>query len=148
MESLIDGFMQKRRNFSTSAMGLRLCWIKPSTFTNIVLALNVLVPNYSGSAVSITGLLPDTLNCRLRMRQECRERFPRRRFQKKPPVNDPDMHQGTCVTHVPWCMSGSLTCGDGEKVPLFPAHAHPQFCVSGKRPMVADTMVPCVAMTS
>ena len=43
--------------------------------------------------------------------------FPRRRFQKKPLVNDPDMHHGTCVTHVPWCMSGSLTCGDGENVP-------------------------------
>ena len=27
--------------------------------------------------------------------------FPRRRFQNKPLVNDPDMHHGTCVTHVP-----------------------------------------------
>ena len=26
--------------------------------------------------------------------------FPRRRFQRKPLVNDPDMHHGTCVTHV------------------------------------------------
>ena len=24
-------------------------------------------------------------------------------------VSDPDMHHGTCVMHVPWCMSGSLT---------------------------------------
>ena len=61
--------------------------------------------------------------------------FPRHRFQKKPLVNDPDMHHGTCVTHVPCCMSGSLTCCDGETFPAFPAHAHPQFCVSGKRPM-------------
>ena len=43
--------------------------------------------------------------------------FPRRRFQRKPIVSDPGMHHGTCVTHVPWCMSGSLTCGDGENVP-------------------------------
>ena len=43
--------------------------------------------------------------------------FPRRRFQRKPVVSDPGMHHGTCVTHVPWCMSGSLTCGDGENVP-------------------------------
>ena len=28
-----------------------------------------------------------------------------------PLVSDPDMHHGTCVTHVPWCMSGSLTSG-------------------------------------
>ena len=26
-------------------------------------------------------------------------------------ISDPDMHHGTCVTHVPWCMSGSLTGG-------------------------------------
>ena len=26
-------------------------------------------------------------------------------------VSDPDMHYGTCVTHVPWCMSESLTSG-------------------------------------
>ena len=38
--------------------------------------------------------------------------FPRRRFQRKLLVSDPGMHHGTCVTHVPWCMSGSLTCGD------------------------------------
>ena len=43
--------------------------------------------------------------------------FPRRRFQRKPLVSDPGMHNGTCVTHVPWCMSESLTCGDGENVP-------------------------------
>ena len=26
-------------------------------------------------------------------------------------VSDPDMHHGTCVTHMPWCMPGSLTSG-------------------------------------
>ena len=26
-------------------------------------------------------------------------------------VSDPDMHHGTCVTHVPWCIPGSLTSG-------------------------------------
>ena len=46
--------------------------------------------------------------------------FPRRRFQRKLLVSDPGMHHGTCVTHVPWCMSGSLTCGDGENVPGIP----------------------------
>ena len=30
------------------------------------------------------------------------------------------MHHGTCVTHVPWCMSGSLTGGGGENVPGIP----------------------------
>ena len=36
------------------------------------------------------------------MRRECRERFQ---------VSDPNMHHGTCVTHVPWFMPGSLTSG-------------------------------------
>ena len=28
-----------------------------------------------------------------------------------PRVSDPVMHHGTCITHVPWCMPGSLTSG-------------------------------------
>ena len=66
------------------------------------------------------GLFPDTRNCGLRMRRECRERFPRHRFQRKPLVNDPGMHRGTCVTHVPWCMSGSLFRGGGVNIPGIP----------------------------
>ena len=53
--------------------------------------------------------------------------FPRRRFQRKPLVSDPGMHHGTCVTFVPWCMSGSLTCGDGENVPGNPGACAPAF---------------------
>ena len=34
-----------------------------------------------------------------------------RTFSPPTRVSDPDMHQGTCVTHVPWCMHGSLTNG-------------------------------------
>ena len=51
--------------------------------------------------------------------------FPRRRFRRKPLVSDPGMHHGTCVTHVPWCMPGSLTCGDGENVPGIPSACAP-----------------------
>ena len=51
--------------------------------------------------------------------------FPRRRLKRKPLVSDPGMHHGTCVTHVPWCMSGSLTCGDGENVPGIPGACAP-----------------------
>ena len=39
------------------------------------------------------------------------------KLQRKTLVSDPGMHHGTCVTHVPWCMSGSLTRGSGENVP-------------------------------
>ena len=48
-----------------------------------------------------------------------------RRFRRKPLVSDPGMHHGTCVTHVPWCMSGSLTCGGGENVPGIPGACAP-----------------------
>ena len=37
----------------------------------------------------------------VRMRRECQDRFPSYRFQRKPLVNDPSMHHGTCVTFVP-----------------------------------------------
>ena len=46
-------------------------------------------------------------------------------------ASDPDMHHGTCVTHVPWCMLGSLTSGflwnrrRGKTFPAFPAHTQP-----------------------
>ena len=69
------------------------------------------------------GPLTRYVNCELRMRRECRERFPRHRLQRKPLVRYPGMHHGTCVTHVPWCMSGYLTRGGGETFPAFPAHA-------------------------
>ena len=52
-------------------------------------------------------------------------------FSLPPWVSDPDMHHGTCVTHVPWCMSGSLTSGflwsrrRGKTFLAFPAHAQP-----------------------
>ena len=52
-------------------------------------------------------------------------------FSPSPQVSDPDMHHGTCVTHVPWCMPGSLTSGflwnrrRGKTFPAFPAHARP-----------------------
>ena len=51
------------------------------------------------------------------MRRECRERFPCHQLQRKPPVNDPGMHH---ATHLPWCMSRSLTCSGGENVPGIP----------------------------
>ena len=43
--------------------------------------------------------------------------FSRHRLERKPLDSDPGMHHGTCVTHVPWCMPGSLTRSEGENVP-------------------------------
>ena len=60
-------------------------------------------------------------------------------------VCDPDMHQGTCVTHVPWCMPGSLTSGflwsrwRGQRSWHSRRMRNPQFYVSGKRFMGVTT---------
>ena len=71
------------------------------------------------------GLLPDTQNCGCACAGNAMNVFP------APRVSDTDMHHGTCVTHVPWCMPGSLISGflwsrwRGETFPAFPAHGQP-----------------------
>ena len=53
-------------------------------------------------------------------------------------VSDPNMHPCTCVTHVPWCMSGSLTSSfiwSRWRGKHSQRMRNPQFCVSGKRPI-------------
>ena len=82
------------------------------------------------------GLLPDTQNCGLRMRRECRERFPRHR----------GLAIQTCITARAWrtcrdAWRGSLTSGflwSGWRG-ICSRHSRrmriPQFYVSGKRPM-------------
>ena len=54
------------------------------------------------------------------MHRECRKCFLLRRLQSKPLVSHPRMYHGTCVTHVPWCLSGSLNHSGGENVPDIP----------------------------
>ena len=71
---------------------------------------------YALCCMCMEDFLPDTSNCGLRMHRECRERFLHHRLQRKPLISDPSMHHVTCVTHAPWCMSGSLTRGGGENV--------------------------------
>ena len=54
---------------------------------------------------------------------------------------DPDMHHVTYVTHVPWCMPGSLFSGflwsqwQGKRSRHSRRMHNPRFCVSAKRPM-------------
>ena len=91
-----------------SAVGAKFPWILASW-----------IFHYHEPRGALMSLLPDTQKCELGMRRECRGRFPRHRLQRKRLVSDPGMHPSTCVTHVSWCMSGSLTRGSGA----FPAHA-------------------------
>ena len=74
------------------------------------------------------------------MCRECRAVSP------PPRVSDPDMHHGTCVTHVPWSMSGSLTSGflwsrwRGKRSRHSRLIHNPQFYVSGKSPTVTNQL--------
>ena len=69
------------------------------------------------------------------MHRECRERFLR--------VSVPDMHHGTCVTRVPWCISGSIISCFFWSWWRIKRSRHsrymrnPQIYVSGNRPMHA-----------
>ena len=70
------------------------------------------------------------------MRRECRELFPLHTG-----FSHPDMHHGMCVTHVPWCMPGSLTSdflwsqSRGKRSRHSRRMRKPQFYVSGTRSM-------------
>ena len=67
-------------------------------------------------------------------------------FSPRPRVSDPDMHHDTCVTHVSWCMPGSLTSGflwnrwRGKRSRHSRRMRNPQFYVSGKRPITVGGM--------
>ena len=67
-------------------------------------------------------------------------------FSPPPRVSDPDMHHGTCVTRVPWCMPGSLTSSfvwnrwRGKRSRHYRCMRNQQFHVPGKRPMGYDTI--------
>ena len=78
------------------------------------------------------------------MRRECRQRFPRHRFQRKLLVSGPGIHHGTCVTHVPWCMSGSLTRGGRGNIKGIPgACAIRSFAYLVRGPWSCNSQHPC-----
>ena len=58
-------------------------------------------------------------------------------------VSHPDMHHGTCATHVPWCIPGSLTNGflwsrwRGKRSRRYRRMRNTQFYVSGMRPIAS-----------
>ena len=56
---------------------------------------------------------------------------------RKTLVSNPEMHHGSCVKHVSWWMSGSLTRSGGKTFLAFPSHAQPAILhVSGKRHII------------
>ena len=70
-------------------------------------------------------------------------------ISQPPQVRDHDMHHGPCVTHVPWCMPGSLTCvflwswWRGKRSRHSRCMHNPECYVSGKRSVDNN----CVCLT-
>ena len=66
-------------------------------------------------------------------------------FSPPPQFSDPDMHQGTCVMHVPLCLPGSATGGflcswwRGKLSRHSQRMRNQQYCVYGKRPISTVT---------
>ena len=108
-------------------------WIEIYAFSFVKMHLKMPSGKWRPSCLGLNVLTLCGLNWIFSIRKMVQKLFCREQFI--PLVFDPGMHQGTCVTHVLWCILGSLTCGGGKTFPALPGHAHPQFYVSGKRPI-------------
>ena len=66
---------------------------------------------------------------------------------KQTVISDPGMHHGTCVTHLPWCLSGSLIARWRGKGSRHSRRTHStEFCVSSKRPVPDQTKLHVVSL--
>ena len=98
----------------------------------------------SADCISTMGLLPDTQNRWLRMRRECRKRFPR------PPTSREtgsyrSRHASRHVRHARAVMHAGIAnprCR-GKRSRHSRRMRNPQFYVSGKRPMVESYSTQC-----
>ena len=84
---------------------------------------------------------PEPLDKYVKLRVALTPRMPRT-FFPPPRVSDPDIHHGTCVRHVPWCMAGSLISDflwsrwRGKCSWHSWRMRNPKFYESGKRPIL------------
>ena len=95
--------------FKVACSGLAWCGISRKICTRFSFALFAVVVSSGPSDscgvfnnirhVCFMALIPDTQNCELCIRWECRERFPRHRLQRKTLVIDSGMHHGKHSRH-------------------------------------------------
>ena len=116
------GLRHKRETIINCCQTSNIC--RTLVDNKIVDHSNVVGASPVGDYISILELTPGfngplTRYVKLRVRMR-RERLSRHQLQRKPLISNPGMHHGTCVTHIPWCMSGSLTCGGRGNVPGIP----------------------------
>ena len=109
----IDNGRQFLNWFSYLKIGV--CWFKVNQ--NMYLGIQLIINQHwywDGDTPWTSYQIRNIAGC---ICQECLERFLGHRLQRKLFVSGPGMHRGTNVTHVPWCLSGSLTRVGGENVP-------------------------------
>ena len=108
----------------------RVCYISKLLFT---VTYNQFIPNTCGVTVetSIVQYKGDGLLARyVKLRVAHVPGMPGT-FSPTAWISDSGMYHSTCVTHVRWCMPGSLTSGflwsqwRGKTFPAFPEHAQP-----------------------
>ena len=127
----IDGLVQEKHNSSANALELRLSCTNQSNY----------VMQYSIASLGINEG-PHGPLARYAKLQVAHAPGMLGTFSMPPRVSNPVMHHSMCVTHVPWCMSGSPTRGFlwnwwQGKHSRHSWHMHnPQFYVSGKRSML------------
>ena len=122
IEVMIPGAFERTPLSKAAISSPRSSWVRKEMKNEVHMGVLLYWQWLAKQAFTLASidLLPDMWYCWLRMHRECQERFPHQRLQRKSLVSGPDMHQGTCVTHVPWCMSWSLTRGGGENAPDIP----------------------------
>ena len=82
-------------------------------------------------------------SCQIRKFPGCACAGNARNISPPPRVSDSDMHLGTCVTHVLWCMPGPLTSSFlwsrwwGKRSRHFRRMRNAQIYVCGKRPVTS-----------
>ena len=114
------------------------CFIMLNVHHSDVMTLSASLSFCDGNLRVANGFLSQWAPCQIR---KLRVVHVPGMFSPPPRVSDPDMHHGTCVTHVPWCMLGSLTSGflwsrwQGKCSRHSQRMRNPQFYISGKRPM-------------
>ena len=119
-------------------INLEMSSAKCSQFWSVINAVIFLFTAWSNNMRLFThhGPLARYVKLRVAHAPECPQRFPRHRLKRKPLLSDPGMHHGTCVTHMPWCMLGSLTLRwQGKRSRHSQRMRNRQFYITGKKPM-------------
>ena len=121
------------------SMKLEIIWRQELFTIKLLIQFNTQRQDYA----SVDWVIMDSCNGPLARYVKLRVAHGPGTFSSKPRISDPDMHHGTCVTHVPWCMPGSLTSSllwSRWREKRSRRMHNPQFNVSGKRPMACGLL--------